>query len=127
VDAGVANARLGYALRNCETQLIACYGELVAEDPLAALAAERAENSGIKNAVIHRLIRDVLDYGDRELLYRSTPGTSPEARREAFARWAERYYPGDDPRTGAAMTTALIEHGYFLHRLLEIQPELNNW
>jgi hypothetical protein len=124
VVAGVANARLGYALRNRETQLVECYGQVHVDDPLADLAAERAENSGIKTAVVHRIIRDVIDFGDVALLYRSTPGTTAETRRGVFEQWAEEHFPGDDPRFGQAITIALIEHGYFLHRLFEIQPEL---
>lgn len=126
VEAGVANARLGYALRNRETQLVDCDGQVREDDPLAALTIERAEKLGlgIKTVVVHQLIRDVLDYGDRDLVYSSTAGTTSEARRDAFERWAQQHYPGDDPRLGHAMTSALMEHGYFLHRLFEIQPDL---
>jgi hypothetical protein len=98
------------------------HGQVREGDPLEALAAERAEHTG--PSAIHHLIRDALGYGDRELLYRSTPGTSPEARRGAFERWARQHYPGDDPRQGEVITSALIEHGYFLHRLFEFRPEL---
>jgi hypothetical protein len=126
VEAGVSHARFGYALRHRETQLIACYGEVRDGDPLAALAAHRAENSGIKTAVVHRILRDVLDYGERDLLYQRTTGTSPEARRSGIEYWASTY--GErDPRLDGPTTTALIEHGYFLHRLFEVGPSYRDW
>jgi hypothetical protein len=124
VEAGVSHVRFGYALRNRETQLIACYAEVRDGDPLASLAAERAENSGVKIAVVHRIVRDVLDYGGyggRDLLYQRTTGTSPVARRVAIEYWASTF--GErDPRLDGPTITRLIEHGYFLHRLFEIQP-----
>lgn len=121
VEAGVSHARFGYALRKRETQLIACYGDVRESDPLAALATDRADNHGVKTAVVHRIVRDVLDYGQRDLLYERTPGTTPEVRRTGIGYWATTY--GDrDPRLDRETTTALIEHGYFLHRLFEIQP-----
>jgi hypothetical protein len=122
----VSHARFGYALRNRETQLINCYGHVREHDPLVALAAERAENSGIKTAVVHRLLRDVLVYGDRDLLYGCTPGTSPQARREAMAFWDKTYGQGGLP-LDEGVTTGLIEHGYFLHRLFEVNAAYRDW
>lgn len=126
VEAGVSHARFGYALRSRETQLIDCYGQVREDDPLVTLATERAENSGIKMAVVHRLLRDVLAYGDRDLLYGCTPGTSPQARREAIELWEKTYGRGSPP-LDEGMTTALIEHGYFLHRLFEVNAAYRDW
>lgn len=67
VEAGVSNARLGYAIRNRETQLIECYGVVLAGDPLAELAAERAENSGINTAVVYRLVQDAIGFERAQL------------------------------------------------------------
>jgi hypothetical protein len=122
LEAGISHARFGYALRNRETQVIHCYGAIHEGDPLAALAAHRAENYGVKKLVVHRLVRDVLDYQEpRELLYAHTPGTSPTTRRAGIEHWAN-HYSERDPRLDPATTTGLIEQGYFLHRLFEIDP-----
>lgn len=124
VEAGVSHARFGYALRNRETQLIDCYGIVREGDPLVELAAERAENSGIKTAVVHRLLRDVLTYYDLELLYRCTPGTTFEARRDGIEYWEKTY---GQRGLDAGMTNGLIEHGYFLHRLFEVNAAYRDW
>lgn len=128
IEAGVANARLGYALRNRELQLIEVEAATGEADPLLSLAAERAGNSGANTAVIHRLIRDAVTHGDRQLLYDATPGTTGQVRREAFDTWAFEHFAGDDPLTGARATAALLEHGYFMHRLFELCPDrLERW
>jgi hypothetical protein len=119
VEAGVAHARFGYALRNRETQLVSCCGSFREDDPIWALVIERAGNSGLKPAVAHRIVRDVIEFGDRDNLYETTPGTTADARHTGVRYWA-RTYGESDTRVDQRMTTLLIEHGYFLHRLFEI-------
>jgi hypothetical protein len=72
------------------------------------------------------VLRDVLLFrflGGSDRLYETTPGTTPEVRRDALTRWASEHFPGDDPRTGREVTHMLLEYGYFLHRLFEIRPD----
>jgi len=132
VVTAMANARVGYALRNRETQLLGRSDFIAQDDPIAALLEERLSgDAAIGIAVIHGVLRDVLVFqflGGREALYAMTPGTTPQLRREAIEQWASQYFPGDGPRTGRDVTVALVEYGYFLHRVFEICPDcLEDW
>jgi hypothetical protein len=127
VETALSNTRLGYALRNCEIQLVEHADYVDPEDALAQLLDERmAGETGVNLAVVHGVMRDVLVIGvggGRDHLDEVTPGTTPTLRREAIERWAQRYFPGDDPRIGHDVTMELVEYGYFLHRLFEIRPD----
>lgn len=86
----VSNARMGYALRNRELQLVERADYVAGDDALASLVEERAGGDASVNLfVIHGVLRDVLlfqflDGGDR--LYETTPGTTPDVRRESYRR-----------------------------------------
>ena len=126
VITAISNARVGYAMRNRETQLLGRTEFIAEDDPLAALLDERlGGESAIGMAVIYGVLRDVLVFqlrGGRGALNTLTPGAAPELRQQAIQRWADEHYPGDDPHVGNDVTTDLIEHGYYLHRLFEICP-----
>ncbi len=131
VVTAMSNARMGYALRNRETQLLDHSDYIESADAIATLLDERIGNAGVNLAVIHGVMRDVLVLGfegGRDGLYEATPDTTPALRRQAIERWANKHFPGDDPRTGRDVTVDLLEYGYFLHRLLEIRPDcLEDW
>jgi len=127
----VSNARMGYALRNCETQLVERTDGVANHDALAILLEERTGGHGINTAVIHGVLRDVLwmrFLGGRDGLYETTPGTPPATRRQAIQGWSTEHFSGENPRVGRDVTTDLVEYGYFLHRLFEIRPDcLEDW
>ena len=127
VVTAMSNARLGYAMRNREIQLVDV-ADTDGEGPLAKLFDERSEGvAGINMAMIDGVLRDVLYLhfdGGPERLYETTPGTTPEIRRRAINQWADEHYPGADPTVGFDITVALLEYGYFLHRLIELRPEI---
>lgn len=132
VITAMANARMGYALRNRETQLLDHSDFVARADPIAALLDERATNPSFINiAMLHAILRDILVLkfnGGPERLDALTPGTTAETRREAIERWANEHFPDDDPRTGRDVTRDLLEYGYYLHRLFEIRPDcLEDW
>lgn len=129
VVTAMSNARMGYALRNREIQLLDHTDYVDPTDAIATLLDERTAGIGI--AVIHGVMHDVLVLGfegGRDGLYDSTPGTTPALRRQAIENWASKHFPGDDPRTGRDVTVDLLEYGYYLHRLFEIRPDcLEDW
>lgn len=132
VVAAVSNARMGYALRNCETQMLGLSDYIARDDPLATLLEERlGGDAAIGIAVLHGVLRDVLVlelFGGRTAAYELTPGTTSALRRQAIEQWADEHFPGDDPRTGRDVTVDLVEFGYFLHRVFEICPDcLEDW
>jgi hypothetical protein len=113
-DVGVVNARLGYALRHRETQLVDC-ATISDDDPLAELAAQRMDGHGIPEAVVHRIVQEVITDHGRDL-YQCTTGTTPQLRKSALHKWVDDHFGGDTRQLAA------LEHGYFLHRLFEIEP-----
>jgi len=126
VIAALSNARMGYALRNRETQLLDHSDYVAPSDALATLLDERGGNVSINMLVIHGVLRDVLRMrflGGRDGLYQTTPGTTPSLRRKGIEKWANDHFPSDDPRTGRDVTIALLDYGYFLHRAFEIRPD----
>lgn len=127
----ISNARMGYALRNRETQLLDHTDYIESADAIATLLDERLDNAGTGLAVVHYVMHDVLVLGfegGRDGLYDSTPGTAPAVRRQAIENWASKHFPDADPRTGRDVTVDLLEYGYFLHRLFEIRPDcLEDW
>lgn len=131
IDDGVvgalSNARLGYAMRNRETQLLGRSDYVAADDAIATLLEERwGGQVTVGSAVIAGILRDVCSFGflgGEENLYAATPGTTPDLRRQAIERWADQHFPGDDERTGRDVTVRLIQYGYALHRLFEIHPD----
>lgn len=132
VITAIANARMGYALRNRETQVLDHTQYVAPHDALANLLDDRVGgDAAINLAVVHGVLRDVLVMGflgGRDALYESTPGAPSAARRQAIGQWANRHFSSDDPRTGRDVTVDLLEYGYFLHRLFEIRPEcLEDW
>lgn len=127
VVTAMANARLGYAIRNREIQLVDV-SDTDDEGPLAELFDERSGGvAGINMAMVDGVLRDVLFLhfeGGPERFYETTPGVIPEIRRRAIVQWADEHYPGVDPTVGFDITVALLEYGYFLHRLIELRPEI---
>ena len=103
----VSNARRGYALRNRELQLVERADYVAGDDALASLVEERAGGDASVNLfVIHGVLRDVLlfqflDGGDR--LYETTPGTTPDVRREAIGEAADPGQPGGPVPPGACI------------------------
>jgi hypothetical protein len=73
VIAALSNARMGYALRNRETQLLDHSDYVASSDPLATFLDERTGgDASINLAVIHGVLRDVLVLrlrGGRDGLY----------------------------------------------------------
>ena len=132
VTTAMSNARMGYALRNRETQQLGRSAFIARDDPIATLLEERlGGDAAIGIAVIHGVLRDVLVFqflGGRDAVYEMTPGTTAQVRRQAIEQWADQHFPGDNPRTGRDVTVDLVEYGYFLHRLFEICPNcLEDW
>ena len=127
VVAAVSNARFGYALRNRETQLLGRPDHVATDDAIATLLEERWGHSAtVDTLVIAGVLRDIITFGflgGSENLYAATPGTTPEVRRRAIKRWADRHFPGDSKVTGRNITIELVEYGYALHRLFEIHPD----
>jgi hypothetical protein len=115
LDATVANARFGFAMRNRETQLIDSYGKVMEGDPLASLASGRGGCDGLPGPTAHRIIREVIRDSPTEL-YELTPGTTSELRKAALHCWIDQQFRGDPEQLMA------IEHGYFFHRLIELAP-----
>lgn len=120
VVTAMSNARIGYAMRNRETQPLGRSDYVARDDAIATLLDERTGpgHAGINVAVVHGVLRDVLTMGflgGRENAYASTPGATAATRRQAIEQWAETYFPDDDPRTGRDVTVHLAEFGYFLH------------
>jgi len=125
VDTAIGNARLGYALRNREIQVLGQSEFVTRGDPIAELLQERLgeDRMGVRTAVVHGILRDVLFLqieGGADAAYEAVPGTTPELRRQAIEQWAEQHFAGDHPRIGRQVTRDLLEYGYFLHRLVEI-------
>jgi hypothetical protein len=115
VEFGIANARFGYALRNLETQVIDCYGHTIDGDPLAELGAHRKDNRGVPVAVAHTVVQEVVTTS-ATALYDLTLGTTADLRRRVMRKWVDDHCGSEDRHFAA------IEHGYFLHRLFEIEP-----
>jgi hypothetical protein len=132
VVAALANARMGYALRNREIQLVGCSDDFIArDDPFASLLSERVHGlAAIPLAVTLGVLTDVLVLqleGGRGAAYDLTPGVSAQLRRSAIQSWADQHFPGDHPHVGHQVTVDLLEYGYFLHRILEVCPGLQDW
>jgi hypothetical protein len=128
VVVAISNARFGYALRNREVQLLGQTDYVAPDDTLATLLEERwGGEATVGTAVIFGILLDICYFdrhGGLDRLFAVTPGTTPELRREATRRWANQHFPSTDGRTGRDITITLVEHGYVLHRLVEIHPEV---